>query len=169
MSFLRGNFRRKATDVSYDAIGGAVANWIQASNIQGTDRQYGGFLVASFASQLSGAGFLAESAFDLFSSTYGATLASNLLLGGSGGSSPQLGFKPLLFAFMDVSGDGVSSPVFYGFSVSNALSADDSVVVVVVRKASQTVGSGVMYTSASNISVHFVMQGWIVSTPFAVH
>ncbi len=59
MSLLHGNFRKKAIDIDYNAVGGGIANWIQGSNLN-PDFRFGGFVMASFASQLSGVGFLAD-------------------------------------------------------------------------------------------------------------
>lgn len=114
----------------------------------------GGFFWGSFASQLSGVGFWRQSALGLLSAFWGTIFHPS----GSG-------YKALPFAIVDVSGDGVSSPVFYNLSATHALASVDSIIIIGVRKASQTVGSGVMMTSASNISVHFYYFGWIVSAP----
>ena len=125
-----------------------------AGGVGGASNLGGGFVAGSFASQLSGAGFLQISAFGALSAFYGGGFAS--------------GYKVFPIAFQDFSGDGVSSPVFYAVSATQALASVDSIFAVGVKKASQTVGSGVMFTSASNISVHFMWTGWIVSSPAAV-
>ncbi len=166
MSLLHGNFRKKAIDIDYNAVGGGIANWIQGSNLN-PDFRFGGFVMASFASQLSGVGFLAESAMDILTSTYGITMISNINVaigGGSVGStSTGIGFKVIPFAYNDFSGDGGSNQIGYTLSATQALSADDSVVVIAPKKYAV---SGPV-TSASNVSVHFLMFGWIVSTPFS--
>ncbi len=160
MSWLRANFRVKAQDVDWEALGGAVAGWIAGSSVN-PDRRYGGLVIFSFASQLSGLGFLQISAFEAMGSTYGVTAVSNLY---------DSGFKFIPIAFQDVSGDGVSGgPVTYFLSASQALSVGDtSIAIIIARKPSQTVGSGIVFTSASNISVHFIAAGFIVSAPSRV-
>ena len=114
---------------------------------------YGGIVMGSFASQLSGAGFFQLSAVQALSAFYGTVLHS----AGSG-------FKVIPFAFQDVSGvgDGTNA-VYYYVSATQALASTDSIVVIAVKRQSYTVGTGLAFTSASNISVHFIWTGFIVS------
>ncbi len=158
MAWLRSNFRIKARDLDFDAVGLAINQYIAGSSVQ-TDRRFGGFVFGSFASQLAGVGFWNASAYELMGSTYGVTMVSNLL--GSG-------FKVIPFGFMDQSWDGASNaPMIYFLSVTQGLGiANDSTVIIVARKGSITAGaSGIVMNSASNISVHFTWFGWIVSSP----
>lgn len=126
-----------------------------ASGLGGASVLGGGFIMGSFASQLSGVGFLQISALGALSAFFGT---GNLGVNTSG-------YRFIPFNFVDLSGDGVSSPIFIAMSATMALADSTSVAVIGVRKASQTVGSGIMMTSASNISVHFVWAGWIISAP----
>lgn len=160
--FIRSNFKLKTIDdmglalIGSQIVAGsflpAAAGGLGGASTSGVIG--GGFWVMSFASMLSGVGFFQESALGILSRYWGTIVHP----AGSG-------FKVLPLIFQDFSGDGVSSPVFYHTSATMALASVDSIVVIGVMKASQTVGSGIMYTSASNISVRFLMAGWIVSTP----
>lgn len=163
MAWIKSNFRWKARDVDYDAIGQNFKNWIggsQTLSLPDGLGHGGGFVMASMANSLSGVGFIQMSANEFLFSTYGATFVSNVLLG-FGGS----GFKVVPINFLDFSGDGASDTVWYTLSATQALAGDDSIAIVRVMKASQTVGSGIVPTSASSISVHFIAFGWIVSAP----
>lgn len=166
---LRTNFRiTQNTELADSIIGGsalqgtAIGGGIVAGSflpaaaggIGGASNLYGGFVVGSFASQLSGVGFLQVSAIQALSAFYGT-------VPGAAGS----GYKFIPLIFQDFSGDGVSSPVFYHLTATGALATVTSIAIIAVNKASQTTGSGVMFTSASNISVHFLYAGWIVSVP----
>ncbi len=159
MSFLRGVYRRKTIDEDYTGQGGGIANWIQGSNIN-PDFRFGGFVMFSFASQLSGAGFLQVSAFDMLTSTYGVSFVSNVINTGSAASTTT-GFKVIPLGFMDYSGDQGSAAVFYALSATQALAGDDSVVVITPKVY---IVSGPV-TSASNRTVHFVANGYVVSVP----
>ncbi len=160
MSFLKGRFRPKSIDEDYTVQGGGIANWIAASNVN-PDFRFGGLVIFSYAGSVSGVGVISESAADMLTSTYGATLISNMLLGGSLGTSPNTGFKVIPINFMDFSGDGGSNAIFYTLSATQALAGDDSIVVITPKKYAV---SGPV-TSASVISVHFIAQGYIVSVP----
>ncbi len=131
-----------------------------AGGLGGASNPGGGFLLGSFASQLSGAGFVAFSAQGVISGFYGTVPGVN----GSG-------WKFIPFVFQDISTDGTTSNtvgVEYFLSTTGALATLDSVIVVGVKKFSQTFGSAAsaaptVFTLASNISVHFMFAGWIVS------
>lgn len=112
----------------------------------------------SFASQLSGIGFLQLSAFGVMGDFYGPSLVSGIW--GSG-------YKYIPMAFMDLSGLD-SSPIMMALTATQGLAvADTSVVVVLVRFLSLANGTLTGYTLASNRSVHFIHSGWIVSGPEA--
>ena len=159
MSYLMANWRRRslAVDVEVDALGRAIQGWAHTSSFE-PDKRWGGLVVFSFASQLSGVGFFQISAYEAMTSVYGATLVSNIL--GSG-----FKFIPMWFQDFSGVGDGTNN-VFYAVSATQALSVgNNSVAVIGVRKQSYTVGTGLAFTSASNVSVHFICGGFIVSAP----
>lgn len=165
MAWVKSNFKWKARDVDFDTIGQNFKNWIAGSFVEPDVPHGGGLVMMSFASQLSGVGFLQISAAEFIYSTYGATLASNLLLAGAG-------FKVVPVAFQDFSGVEATSPAFYRLSATMALAGDNSIAVVAVFRVTTTAaGSGggqLALTLASNASVHFIAQGWIVSSPQAL-
>ena len=156
-------YKSEAKNVDFDALGGAILNWIAGSSPTPTNiRKSGGMVLMSFASQLSDVGFLQISAYEWNISAFGATYASNVM--GSGWRIIPYG-HPMEMTF----GDGASSILQWGMSVTQALSSENSVVVLVGMRASQTDGSGIVPTSASDVSVHIVIPGIIVSSPFKFH
>lgn len=157
MSYLKSNYRKKAIDVSYTGIGGAFGNWIQGSIADKayTDFEFGGFLFGSYAST-SASGYVIISAADAFSSTFGVTMASNLLQGGGSLGSGSIGMKFIPWIFQDLATGG---GVLYHLSATGAVAGDDSVVAIVTASASGAAFSG---------NVHFLFAGFIVSAPFAL-
>ena len=129
-----------------------------AGGVGGASNLGGGFIVGSFASQLSGVGFLQISAFGALSAFYGGGFAS--------------GYKIFPIAFQDFSGDGQSTPITYRVTATQALASVDSIIAIAAFKLTTTAagsgGGALSPTLASNVSVHFLWTGWIVSTPATV-
>lgn len=157
MSVVRANFSRFTQDAEFDLLGKNLVNWGAQSSVTAPHRG-GGFLYMSFASQLEGAGFLQFSSYDIMASTYGLTQVSNVW---------SSGFRWVPLMAVDLSnGDGASSIWLPGAPTgTQALTGATSVGVIRFSKASQTVGSGIVPTSASTISIHCFIIGLIVSAP----
>lgn len=122
-----------------------------AGGLGGASVLGGGVLIGSFAGSTSGAGWIQLSALGAISQMYGT---GNLGIATSG-------YKILPFAFLDISGDGVSATVFYTLSVTQAIASNDSVVIIAPKAAS----GGNVGLAISARSVHFVYFAFVISAP----
>ena len=162
---LRTNFRLPARDIE-GLLGSVVVAGsflpAAAGGVGGASALYGGYVQGSFASQLSGVGFLQISTLGALSAFWGT--GGGGIFGGTGS-----GFKIIPFA-MHHGSAGESNAYYFHLSATQALASTDSIFVIAVQRVLVSGGSigSVQFiglTSASNISVRFVWHGWIVSTP----
>lgn len=163
MSYLRTNYRVTGRQIDITAIGGALASVGSFGGGAGTAREYGGFIMGSFASAVYSV-IHPISAFGAMSQYYGS---------GKFGSGYRI-FPIMIKNASQPIGGTASVHYEFHWSVSGSLfwiigtklsQVFDSVSGTGVAAEKTIVTDVAASVFASNESIHVVWAGWIVSAP----